>query len=142
MTARKSTGGRAPRRQRASRAAQAAQAAQAGAHHQVWHPALTTAAEEGEEHLEAALDADVEEDGELLYETSGEASCPHPGSRRRSGRRVAEVPASPFPPRSSFGIVPYAVWHGHHAVVEAYLEELGADVERAALVSRLLMLGL
>ena len=121
--ARKSVGGKAPRRQLVVRVARG-----------VWHPALTTAAEEGEEHLEAALDADVEEDGELLYQTSGQASCLHPASQQPGGLPVAEVPASPFPPHSSFGIVPYAVWHGHHAVVKSYLELLGADVDETAMV--------
>ena len=132
QTARKSVGGQAPPRRRAGR-----KSATASAHIQVWHPALTTAAEQGEELLDEALEAEVEADGELLYETSGEACCPHSGSRRPSGRRVGEVPQSPFPPRSSFGIVPYAVWHGHYDVVEAYIGEMDADVERTAQVSRL-----
>ena len=132
QTARKSIGGRAPPRRIAGR-----KSATASAHIQVWHPALTTAAEQDEEHLDEALEAEVEVDGQLLYETSGQASCPHSGSRRPSGRCVAEVSQSPFPPRSSFGIVPYAVWHGHFDVVEAYIREIEADVERTALVRRL-----
>ncbi len=138
MTARKSTN--VGRGRYLSAARKSSAAAAAGSRH-VWHPALTTAAELGEEHLEATLEAEVEENGGLLYETSGSASCPHSGSRRPSGRRVAEAPASPFPPHSSFGILSYAVWHGHYEVVKAYVDDLEADPERTALVSSAIGLG-
>lgn len=108
----------------------------------VWHPALTTASEQGEEHLQAALEARQEVHDGVTWVVRHLASCPHSSppevdSDEEAAGAAAEVPASPFPPHSSFGIVPYAAWHGHHAVVAAFLYRVAADsnVDHTALVS-------
>ena len=108
----------------------------AGTGRRVWHPALTTAAELGEAHLEAAREAEVEhqEDG-TVHEVHPMACVPHSRSRLPLGAGEPSGPASPFPLDSSFGLIAYAVWHGHDEVVKAYLEELEADVDGAAVVS-------
>ena len=72
-----------------------------------------------------------------MYEVDVQADFRHSGARLSDSGQVAEVPQSPFPPRSRFGIVPYAVWHGHDAVVAAYLHVLGANVDGQAAVSLL-----
>lgn len=102
----------------------------------VWHPTLTTAAEQGEQHLEAALEAEVEVDveGGRLYEVNPRGSFQHSGDSLSHGDEGVEGRQSPFPPQSPFGIVPYVVWHGRHVVAESYLRDLRADQDGVALV--------
>ncbi len=119
-TARKSGGGTASR---------------VNASRRVWHPALTTAAELGEEHLEAALEAEVEEEDGIVYEVHPMACVPHSRFSLPADAGEPSGPASPFPLDSCFGIIAYATWHGHHEVVKAYLDELEADANGAAVVS-------
>ena len=106
----------------------------------MWHGALTRAADEGGPDLLAAvLAAQDYFEGRARYVEyrHHEGAALHTLARRPDGAAVAEVPGSPFPAQSKFGILAYAVWHGHAEVVRGLAAAEGIHLEAAAVVSPL-----
>ncbi len=86
-----------------------------------WHPDITGAAEQGgAERIAQARAARQIVCGCIRLEPDA-SHWP----LRHSSRTA---PQNPFPADFPFGILPYAVWHGHHEVVADFIQR-GAHLE-------------
>ena len=121
QTARKSTGGIAPRRFLGVRAA-GVHVRVAGWHPpgiDVWHPLLIAAADQGgRTRVFAGLAAKQERVGDACYRVNRNGDHRHPTSAAGGAAAAgADVVTSPFPATSSFGLLPYAAFRGHEEAV-------------------------
>jgi len=85
--------------------------------------------------LARALAARTRLEGRLLFVVELTEQAKHTQAVLPDGSAVAEVPSSPFPAGSEFGIAPYAVWHGASLPILHAFIEAGVVLERTALVS-------
>ncbi len=91
------------------------------AYERVWHPDTTAAAEHGgAERIAQAHAAREIRRGNVLLDPDVTSFC-----KRHSGEAGgAPVPQSPFPAGTSFGILPYAAWHGQIEAVAGFIQQV------------------
>lgn len=131
--ARKSTGGKAPRKALGRGPPGPRRAASAYRRPtSAWHPALIAAVNDGGwERIFGALAAKEEWEGQhVCYKVGRKGQHRHPDSVQGAGQGLVTVP---FPLSRLFGLLPYAAYRGHEEVVAAFCAA-GFDPEGTAQV--------